>query len=705
MKLSTIACTLLITANTLVLANTSNESVSLNEIIITGDKVEKNLQDSLGSIQVFNDYNFQNSSSLNTVYDLFNQTANVNRNGQFSFNIRGINSTGLTGASLGPKTANVQIDGVSLGIEASRQSSISTWDIAQVEVLKGPQSTTQGRNSLAGALIIKTKDPEFDANGAVELKYGTNNTRQFSAMQTGSVTDNLALRLSLDARQTDGFVNNEEIRGDKYNEQDNTNVRGKALYKFGEEGTVLLTLSDSNQDQNGRWLVDEDGNSVENTDTHYYTDAQAHSLEINYPINRNWKFKSISSYANEDLDNLRDLDQLTDNDGDGNADTGIGQVHKNIRSIEQEFRFNYTGDRLSSVIGLYYSKGEGKEDTTINDQYYQDVATIALYINGEVNTTEKFSNTALFLNADYALTEKLDLIVGLRVDRDTRKNTSNLEAQRETDLGATFLNDIADSQIGAIGVDVSAENNTTNVIPKFGVNYKINENITTGILFSKGYRPGGLSTNSISGETATYEKESTDNIELSFKSQWLDKRLTFNTSIFYTKWKDQQVSESGDTNNAYDKNTVNAGESTLKGIEFDIKAQINNEVSLYSSVGFLEAKFDDYVDGNNDYTGKYIKKSPKITSNIGVNYRNDMGYFAGGNIVYTGRQYQDSANENEISPFTITNVKVGYEENDWAVYLYSNNVFNKKYTVNDIGDYVYERGDERVTGINIKYYW
>jgi len=703
MKLSTIAYSLLITANTLVMANTSNESVSLNDIIITGDKVEKNLQDSIESVQVFNDYNFQNSSSLNTVYDLFNQSANVNRNGQFSFNIRGINTTGLTGASLGPRTANVQIDGVSLGLEASRQSSVSTWDIEQVEILKGPQSTTQGRNSLAGALIIKTKDPEFDANGALEIKYGSNNTKQFSAMQTGSITDNLALRLSLDARHTDGYVNNEEIRGDKYNEQDNTNIRGKALYKFGDEGTVLITASDSNQDQEGRWLVDEDGNSVENTDTHYYTDAQAYSVEVNHPINRNWMFKSISSYANEDLDNLRDLDNLTDNDGDGNADTGVGQVHKNSKSIEQEFRFNYIGDQLSSVIGLYYSEGKGQEDTTLNDVYYRKIAGTALYINGKVNTTEEFNNSALFFNTDYYFTNKLNLIFGLRADRDTRKNTSKLEAERETEFGA--LNSTVDATIDALGVDVSAKNHTTNIIPKLGVNYKINQNISTGILFSQGYRPGGLSTNSITGEVDTYDAESTDNLELSVKSQWLDKRLTLNTSIFYTKWKNQQVTETGDSGNTYDKNTVNAGESTLKGIELDIKAQLNNQVNIYSSIGYLKATFDEYIDGDNNYSGNNIKKTPKITSNIGINYRNDLGYFAGANIIYSGKQYQDSANENEISAYSTTNVKIGYEENDWSVYLYSNNVFDKNYNINDIGDGTYEKGDERVTGINFKYYW
>jgi len=197
------------------------------------------------------------------------------------------------------------------------------------------------------------------------------------------------LRLSVDARHENGNVTNEQIRGDKYNEQDNTNIKGKALYKFGDEGTVLLSISDSNQDQKGRWLVDKFGQSVENTD------AQAYSVEVDYPINRKWKFKLISSFANEDLDNLNDYDN------DENADTGVGQVYKNSKSIEQEFRFNYKGDQLSSLIDLYYSQGEGQEDTTLNDAYYGSFIGTALYINEEVSTTEKFSNATLFLNTDY----------------------------------------------------------------------------------------------------------------------------------------------------------------------------------------------------------------------------------------------------------------------------------------------------------------
>lgn len=91
---------------------------------------------------------------------------------------------------MGPKTINISLDGVSLGINASKQGAISTWDVQQAEILKGPQSTTQGRNSLAGAVVVKTKDPEFEANGTLSASYGSYNSSGLALMQTGPINDN-----------------------------------------------------------------------------------------------------------------------------------------------------------------------------------------------------------------------------------------------------------------------------------------------------------------------------------------------------------------------------------------------------------------------------------------------------------------------------------------------------------------------------------
>ena len=189
----------------------------------------------------------------------------------------------------------------------------------------------------------------------------------------------------------------------------------------------------------------------------------------------------------------------------------------------------------------------------------------------------------------------------------------------------------------------------------------------------------------------------------------VENRLILNANFFYTKWKDQQVTEQGDSSNIFDVYTINAGKSTIKGIEIDTKYQVNNHINLYGSVGYVQSKFNKYEDeGANtpyDYSGNDLSHTPNITANIGASYRNTLGYFVGGNINYSGSAYEDSANTQRIDSYYTLNMKTGYEDKNFSIYIYANNLLDKKYVINNYGDDKYELGDPRVIGLNMKFYW
>ncbi|XOB62745.1 TonB-dependent receptor [Campylobacterota bacterium DY0563] len=671
----------------------AKDKKDLGEIVIEGSKLENTLLETVGGVQVLDEVDFLNSSSLNDMYDVFEQTSNINRSGKYAFNIRGINSTGIAGSYIGPRTINVSLDGVSQGSNASKQGAISTWDIDHVEILKGPQSTTQGRNSLAGAVVIKTKDPEFIANGAAQAKYGSNNTYQLSAMQNSPINENMAIRLSVDRQSSDGFVTNNTIRSDEFNKRDITTFRGKLLYLLDNDASILFNVSKNIYDDYGHSMSDNNRQSPYNTDGFYNSDALSNSIEVDVPLNDKWSLKSITSYSNEHLTRRNDLDYFA-----GNA---IANFQRKNDSINQELRLNYKSEKIKSVFGLYYSNGKGTDDRKVSDLEFRR----GVFVDYQQYLEEKYSNSALFFNTDYSLTNNFTFIFGSRLDKDTRKNISTIDAQRINDLGSS-LNTIIDAQLAAIANgDISAKDSTTNFLPKLGFDYKWTENVHTGFIYSKGYRPGGVSVNPITAVASKYDTEHTNNFELSFKSLWLDKRLMFNANIFLTKWKNQQVLENGSSGSPFDSNTINSGESTLKGIEFDTRYEINDEIDVYGNIGYIKAKYDEYISSGNNYSGNEIIKTPNVTGNIGINYRNNKGYFIGGNINYVGSQYGDSANERKISPYSIVNLKTGYEQDDWALYLFANNLFDRKYEINNYGSGRYELGDERVVGVTLKYYW
>ena len=712
----------------------SNKKTSLNslgEVIITGTKLNKSLQDTVESVQVFNEEDISNSSKMNTLSDIFEQTSSVSRSGDYGIKIRGISDAGFGGSSGGPKTIDVNIDGVSQGPNATGDAGISTWDLEQVEILKGPQSTTQGRNSLSGAIILKTKNPEFESNGAVKVDYSTNNTSRLSVMQTGPITDNLAFRLTAERSASDGFVENDNIDGDKFNESKSSNIRGKLLYTFDNGADAILTLN--------KVKTDEDGSSnVSKNDPferkNYYsrsgyqdTDVKSYSLEINQPINNAWDFKSLTSYTSSEYDS-----DLITNEED--ADSFFIE-NKVVDDIAQEFRFTYKKDKLNALFGFYVADGSSESNNNVKNQPFKSVG--GLNLNTQNERVEDYTNIALFTNIDYELTDKLTLIAGLRIDRDDRASESIGISSRATDystdnealveyliqdtstFSAVTSEAVAQAVISAsggtaglgnqinAGIDTAideinlakleADNSTTNVLPKLGLNYKWNNNINTGLLISQGYRPGGISL--YAGSAKVYKAEYTDNIELSFRSQWLEKRLTVNANIFHTKYTDIQTSELDDDGIFH---VTNAGKATLKGIELDTKYLVNDELDIFGSIGYNQTKFDDY----RELKGNEFSNTPNITANIGATYRANNGYFIGGNMNYTGDSFVDNDNTVETKSYTLTNVKVGYERDDWAVYLYSNNIFDKEYLIRNAtstGNYI--MGDPRIVGVTLTYNW
>ena len=692
----------IICANLLLLCSI-NESLAqekkeLQEVTVIGEKIEKSLQDTTTSVQVYDETAFINSSKLNDLYDIVEQSTNVNRSGKYSFNIRGINATGQYGSYGGPKTINITVDGVSQGTNASKQGAISTWDMQQVEVLKGPQSTIQGRNSLAGAVVFKTKDPEFDANGAAQIGYGSYNKIQTSAMQTGAITEDLAFRLSVDRTQSDGFTKNNTIRGEEFNKNEILNVRGKLLYNVNDDTSALLTLSKLTYDDWGSHVVagnPYDRKSAFNTDGYYNTDAQSHALEVKHTINDRWSLSSLSSFSDEKFDRFNDFDYL--------AGPATVKIDRENDSINQEFKFTYKGDNSESIFGIYHSSGRGTDNQDAK-QVDASFLVSSLRIAYQQKLKEDYQNTALFFNTDYHVTDDFTLIFGARIDKDERDNKNNISTQRTSDHPG--FNAIIDGQLATLGNgNIQAKTNTTNFLPKIGFNYDWNSDISTGLVYSKGYRPGGISTNPVQAEANTFKAEYTDNFEASFRSQWLEKSLSLNANVFYTIFKDQQVSEQGTSGSTFDVHIVNAGKSTMKGIELESKYQLNNQIELFSTLGLINAKFENYKDGSTDYSGNDLIKTPSFTSNIGINYRNDEGYFIGSNVAYTGSQYGDSANKRKINGYHLVNAKIGYERDDWEVHVYANNLFDKEYLLNNYGTDRYEVGDPRVVGINFRYNW
>ncbi|MEM9123618.1 MAG: TonB-dependent receptor plug domain-containing protein, partial [Pseudomonadota bacterium] len=184
------------------------EAITLDQIIIEGELQERTLQETQTSVAVYLGEELDESTDFD-LYDVIDRTPNVqSRFGEQGFAIRGISQSGQGGGS--GLLINVLVDGISLpSNQATTFGPYGTWDLQQVEVLRGPQSTQQGRNALAGAIVLETADPTFEREFKARGGFGEYQSYDGAFMLNLPIVDDVsAVRLAFETNHTDGFVEN-----------------------------------------------------------------------------------------------------------------------------------------------------------------------------------------------------------------------------------------------------------------------------------------------------------------------------------------------------------------------------------------------------------------------------------------------------------------------------------------------------------------
>ena len=663
-RLSIIAATLLSLTNTAIA-----QENGLEEIIVKGEKIDRTIQDTVSSVAVFSSTQIE-ESAIYDIQDIFDRLANVNTaDGNGGFTIRGINDDQVA-APGSSGLASLHIDGAFISRRGIQGGQKELWDIGQVEVFRGPQSTNQGRNSLAGAVFIRSNDPTFEQSGQYRVAFGTDNTRALSiAYGEEFIKDQLAFRIAVDDQSTDGFITNEVLDDDEHGGNSNTTLRGKLLFKPASiDGLSILTTLSYSENESGdifSSLIDENGNDIDPFSNRVFSNIEGFedvdqtiaTTEINYNINDNWSFTSISSY--------NDTEFFRQDDDDRQASGGNAFISREetTETFSQEFRLSYESERLKANAGLYYFNLENEEeiDDTLSQNDTQGLiesfivgtgapleqATFisnlfpdAIFTDRNGLRTQDTENYAIFANLEYSFNDFVTVFGGFRYDDEQVDNSENTTNILITDLPDPVLTGNA---VGAgaeaqalaagapaavaagIGAGTAAQTtgaltqvNTAIInltsqpvlldnngdfsafLPKLGVTLNWTDDLSTSFSIQRAYRAGGAGTTitpASLGGTGNFEfdPEFTTNYDFSLRSQWFDNRLTVNANLFYVEWEDQQVSIIDPSGSStIDQLIVNASESTLKGAELEIGLRPNDILDLYATVGYVDTEFDDF---------------------------------------------------------------------------------------------------------------
>ncbi|MEM9704747.1 MAG: TonB-dependent receptor [Pseudomonadota bacterium] len=721
-------------------SNVPEDPTVSDEIIVTGTKQNLTVQEVDVSVEVF-DQERLDREALFELRDVLQRTPNIVSSGVNSdFTIRGIGRRGVGGAG-GGVTSNVYLDGAPISNGALAFGSESVWDIEQIEVLRGPQSTVQGRNALAGAVVLRTADPTHDWTGKGRLRMAEFGSQQFSGVVSGPIiADEIAFRFAADFQTTDGFIDN-VATGESDDARENLLLRAKILV----EPSQLPDLR-------AEFTVD-------------YNDSTSSFSRLVAPVQANDPtFTSFDPSALEtfgrpnsaDLENIRILTDISyDLSSDitlqaigtfekTNSDESIGSretvslfrsaIETDVTTTvtySAELRLQYDFGRWTGYVGAYYFRDDADRDLDFANAIL-DEAPIEIPLDPEDSIfgfTNSFTgetrNYALYAQTRFALNEDWIFDVSIRYDNEEALNSGVVTSNRFVDPASCvttvpgFLVGLPDPIITAPCIDF-VELLTPNAntppqaasfdafLPRATATYNISDNSSVFASFQRGYRAGGAFVQQTGGAVGvtvgTFDPEFLTNYEIGFRSQWLDNRLRVNGNFFFSIIDDQQVQIQGPSGNANDVSIENAGRSRLFGAELTADLRPADGLNFYGSIGLLDAEFRDFpfVQAPSRFenlAGNELANAPTVSFAVGGSYAHRSGFFGDLSLSYTGerqpRRNIENLGEAEfgpgvselLEPLSILNARLGFEEENYTLYLFGTNLLNDSSSLNrEFGD-------------------
>lgn len=695
------------------------EAVDSNEIVVTGEKSKRTLQDTPASVAVTTK-EIITQQNIISVYDLLDRTPNLAVNAdRSSFTIRGIDAFRVVGGGDGA-LASVYIDGAVLPEPALAMGPLDLYDIAQVEVFRGPQSTVQGRNALAGAVIVRTTDPGYDWSGTVRLQMSDADGQRRGAAALGGpiIDDQLAFRIAGEVARSDGFSRNVTLNTDADRRASET-IRGKLLVTPNAlPGLRIVGTYLHDRHQRGEQYIELDApyspnDRIVTSDTPFVTTVKSDiaTLELGYQLAHGLSLNAVTNYS--------DIRSRNRYDTDRSATPGqIGTVSDPDKTFQQELRLNVDRGWVSGVIGVYYLRDDNRDYYFTATQDLQlrrlgiDRQLLALGLNqptvdavlnlygGAVPIQNSLSqprltkNYAGFTDLTFPIVGGLKLRAGLRYDHE-----SQLRGATQTVVITKALPDPA--AVGALGPVVTQLNALLRAtaaaansvdplqtvtyqawLPKLGLTYDFGRDLSLSATAQRGYRAGGAGLNQQRAQAYTYDPEYTWNYELALRSQWFDRRLTLNANAYYIDWRDQQVSVQLTPGSAYDTQVVNAGKSQLYGFELELSGRPTRALNLYAGLGYAHSKFEKFniTVGtlNQGAEGNAFAVAPNWTVTGGATWQHPSGLFANLNANFRDAYYQSTTLQpfKDIAGRTQVNAKLGWQGKHFGAYVIASNIFN-----------------------------
>lgn len=665
-------------------------------------------------------------------------------------------------------------------------------DVEQVEVLRGPQGSLYGKNTTAGAINITTNQPTFDFEGRAEVTLGNLNFKQAKAAISGPLSDTIAARIAVSSTSRRGTIFN--VTSNRYiNEQDNIGLRGTLLFQPNDDLSITLSGDYSRQNPEccGTVFV-RTGLTQRPLARQYEALAAAQNYrvisrnpfdrltDIDAPLNAGNIIGGASLKVKLDvgpgtltsISAWRFWDWKPENDRDF---TGLPIVTASNNPSQQdqysqEFRYNYAGEKIDFVIGAFGFKQ--RIDTQGFEQ--QGAASSRWNLTGALANNPavlagltarntqflKSTSAALFGQASWKVTDALTIQPGLRINYD--KKSGFYQRVVTTGSGALLTcpqpaGSIGAAQCGVFTPQTSAPSvSDWNFSYDLNANYKVAPDVLAYASYAKSFKTVGINQNGLPLDSAgvpiasagVVKPESVNHFEVGVKTQFWDRRATFNLTAFRTDIKNYQATVTNGQLGVLRGYLANAGKVRSQGLEADFKVRTSDRFSAYLNGAYTDAKYARFVDApcppelsggttvgagqtpsapgtpgglspaNCDISGQSLPGVSKWAVSYGAEVNTPLTLLATDGQLYVGfdGNYRSDFSSNpspsiytNINGYALSNYRVGFRSDNFDIYGWVRNVFDVQYfellqvAPSNVGLIAGQPGDPRTFGATIKF--
>lgn len=690
-------------------------SLELETVIVTANRLEENLQALSIAATAITTAELQNRTVYNSMEALAgvpNLIFDEIQPSVTTFSIRGVSTNNLD---------NVGFEGgVGLYIDEvyySRPFGFNTTliDAGRIEVLRGPQGTLFGKNTIGGVIHIVSQKPQMQNFATVEFNPG--NFGYFLArtkINSELVSNKLAFRLSGAFNRRNGWLEDQNIANQDANQAKFWGIRGAMLWQANDKIEVILRGNygkDNSAENTLEYIGKPQGSPFPGIDTNY----QDRVIETNTPYFFDRRLYGVSGYVNIKFGGYllssitafnREEDELIIDSDLTRFDALAFGRREGLKTFSQELRFLSSREKkFNYTAGLFYlqERINGRDSTAVGPDFFQlfGFSAEGFFESGTAFGRIKSNSLAAYFSASYRLGEQWRMNAGLRYTIE----------QKDFDYWQT-VNIFPDSELSVIGLaatplpppgssepTLKREANDAATTGNIGVDYYLNKDLMAYVKFSRGFKGSGFSIVNVADSTGgelVFEPEFLNSFELGLKSMLLNNRLRLNVSAFYQDYQNKQEALAIEVRNL----VANADKVNGFGGEVELEALLASGLQTDLSIGYLNLEYKVFNFGGDDLSGNRLQKAPDLTVSFSPQYSiflsPEWRFLSRLDVYYTGKSYSDPVNIEVVArdPAILVNGRIAFsiQQERYNIAFWGKNltdeIFVQHGTVFDWGDQV-----------------